>query len=147
MILFKFNRRMTAVFLLVASLMTLLTSAIWYITTAHRVAASISTKGTIIEFLRKNENGNTLFFPVFRFRDLHGENHTVYSTSGTFPPPNQVGDQVTVIYIGTSPQDAMIKDSVTFVLMPLLLLGLGVTYLLAGFVMWYWPSILARVKK
>ena len=114
----------------------------------HFVHTAARTDGKIVRMLEnRDKDGNTAFFPVFSFHDTHGVEHTIHSSSGSFPPAYEVGDTVPVLYISTDPTNAKI-DSFFSVWGISLITGIvGGIDLPAGLIVWFWPAIIERFKR
>ncbi len=94
---------------------------------------------------RKGENGS-VFAPVFSFRDALGSEHTVYSSTASYPPAHQVGDAVHILYSPDSPRDAKIDSFFSLWGLPMITGIIATFYLPVGLLIWFWPRIVQRFR-
>lgn len=93
-------RMMVNVFLAVGLVLTGLGLKDWY-NTGKFVARAERVDGTIIAFI--DRIGSSVDFPVVRYIDHHGQERTLYSTSGMSTSSHAVGDKVNVLIDPTVP--------------------------------------------
>jgi len=113
----------------------------------HFVRTASQANGKIIRMIQQEDKDDgTVYFPVFTFYDAQGAEHTIHSSSGSFPPAYEVGDTVPVLFSSADPTNAKI-DSFFSVWGISLITGIisGID-LPAGFIIWYWPVIVGLFK-
>ena len=114
----------------------------------HFVRTASHADGKVIRMIeQKDKDDSTMYFPVFTFRDAEGSEHTIHSSSGSFPPDYEVGDTVPVLYSPTSPTNAKINSFFSIWGISLITGVLGGIYMPAGFVVLFWPSIIGLFKR
>lgn len=87
--------------------------------------------GTVVSLVEQSDSEHsTCRFPIFKFTDPQGVEHTVTSSSGSEPPKYLPGELIPIRYDWKHPDDARPADFFTLWGMPLLLQGLGVFYFL-----------------
>jgi len=96
-------------------------------------------QGTVVQLLERHYD-DTVFCPVFVFRDGSGTEHRVKSSVGSNPPRFPVGSEASVLYAPANPEDAQIEDPFILWTAPLICFGLSVLYGGAGFVIGRWPE-------
>src|SRR5690348_8303152 len=75
------------------------------------VRTATHAKGIVTEMVpKKDQEGETVYSPVFTFRDAQGIEHVVRASWASRPPEHQVGDSVQVLYAPSSPRDAKIDN-------------------------------------
>jgi len=91
------------------------------------IASAIAARGQVVG-LEPNDsdfNKRTTYFTVFAFKDSTGQPHQIRTTSSQYPPPFQVGNEITVLYPVGLPESAQIKSFSTLWLMPTVFFVLG----------------------
>ncbi len=139
----KFNRNVVGLLAIVSGLICLVVASVWAIYSHHLTSTAIRTTGHIIQLVERHGDHGDSYFPVFAYTDRNGGSHTLYSNVGTYPPPNHVGDTVTVLYSAGAEGNAQIDDWYFLWGIPLLLALLGIVYLPVGMAMRAWPRIRA----
>src|SRR5258706_9407012 len=64
----------------------------------HFVRTATRGDGRVTQMVERQGDHGTLYAPVFSFRDAQGAEHTVHSSTASYPPEHQVGDTVRVLY-------------------------------------------------
>ncbi len=140
----KLNPKTIAILTIFSGSICLLAAAIWSIHSWHLVSTAARAKGHIVELVERPSRDGTFFYPVFTYADQRGGEHKIYSGVGTYPPPNQVGDTVTVLYSSGAEQNAQLDDWSNIWGVPIFLASLGVANSIIGFVVHLWPRISNR---
>ena len=114
----------------------------------HFVRTATRGTGRITQLVEsKDKDGDTLYTPVFVFRDAAGIEHTVYSSIASYPPSHQVGDSVFVLYSPQSPQDAKIDSFFSLWGLPAITGGLAGFYMPLGLLLRFWPRIVQKFRR
>lgn len=142
----KFNPKMIAILMIVSGSICLIAAATWSIHSWHLVSTAARATGHITELVERPSKDGTFFYPVFTYADQRGVEHKIYSSVGTYPPPNQVGDTVTVLYSPGAEQNAQLDDWSTIWGIPIFLASLGVADSIMGIVVHLWPRITRRMR-
>jgi|SRR5581483_5351715 len=95
---------------------------------------------------RRDVGSDASYYPVFSFRDPTGEEHEVYSSSGSFPPANAVGDSVTVLYRPQQPSKAREDSFSELWLLPVILAVVGLFDLTIGLAFIFGPMLFQRLR-
>ncbi len=111
----------------------------WLIYSWSVTRHSDRVQGTVVQLLERHYD-DTVFCPVFVFRDRSGTDHRVQSSVGSNPPRFRVGSKVSVLYSSTNPDDAQIEDRFFLWTAPLICFGLSMLWGGAGFVIGRWPE-------
>ena len=111
--------------------------------------AAVEAQGAVVE-LREGSGGahsGTVYYPVIRFADQGGQERTLYSRTGSYPPAYAVGDRVSVLYDPAAPNEAKVNSFTGLWLLPLILgiLG-GLDFLTGVFLLFAVPLILLWAK-
>ena len=112
----------------------------------HFVHTATRADGRVTQIVERRGDHGTLYAPVFSFRDVLGAEHTVYSSTASYPPEHQVNDTVRVLYSPEHPGDAKIENFFSLWGLPLVTGLLGVFYLPLGLLVWNWPRIVQRFR-
>jgi hypothetical protein len=111
----SFNRRHIAGALIASASICLVISLASLFYSWHFVRIAAHAHGRIVRMIEhKDKDEETVYFPVFSFRDAQGEDQTVHSSSGSFPPAYEVGDTVSVLYNPNDPSNAKINSFFRF---------------------------------
>lgn len=103
--------------------------------------------GRVTQLLQRYDKENDLLYaPVFVFRDAQGAEHTVYSSMASYPPMQQVGDSVHVLYSPDDPSHAKIDSFFSLWGWPFVTGQLAAFGLTIGLVIWFWPRIVRRFR-
>lgn len=104
------DRVLLTVFIGVTVLM--LGIAIYSATVVSRnLGREAETTGEVLDFVaRRDESGAQYYYPVVQFMLPDGNRHTVELRQGSFPPPYERFQQVTVRYNPAFPDDAYVKS-------------------------------------
>lgn len=114
----------------------------------HFVRVAAHTDGKIIRMIEHTDkDGDTAYFPVFSFRDGQGNEQTIHSSSGSFPPDYEVGDTVPVLYRPDDPSNAKINSFSSIWGISLITGIIALVDLPAGIVVLFWPNIAQRFKR
>ena len=112
---------------------------------------AVEAQGSVIELKEGSSgasNSHTVFYPVIRFADKAGQEHTLYSRTGRYPPKYAVGDHVSVLYNPANPNDAKVNSFAALWSMTLILGILGGPDLLIGLFLFFGvPLILRRAER
>jgi hypothetical protein len=114
------------------------------------VRTAAHTNGKIVRMLEhKDRDDDTFYYPVFSFHDVQGVEHTIHSSTGSFPPAYEVGDTVPVLYSSTDPANARIDAFFPVWGLSLIPGIIGGVELPAGLIVWFWPALIgmARLNK
>jgi hypothetical protein len=90
-------------------------------------------QGTVVQLLERHYD-DTVFCPVFVFRDSSGTEHRVQSSVGSNPPRFPIGSKLSVLYSPANPEDAQIEDHFFLWTAPLIFFGFSVLCGSAGFI-------------
>jgi hypothetical protein len=137
------NRKVIGGFLIASGFICFVIAFVSSLYFWHFVRTAAHADGKIIRMLeQRDKDDDTVYYPVFSFHDAQGGEHTVHSSSGSFPPAYEVGDTVPVLYSSSDPTDAKI-DSFFSVWGISLITGIiaGID-LPAGLIVWFWPAII-----
>ena len=105
-------------------------------------------QGTVIELRADSGNHGTTFYPIIKFADQTGHGHTLYSSTGSYPPAYEVGERVSVLYDPANPKDARINSFVGLWLWPLILAVMGGLDVLTGLFLFFGvPLIIAWAER
>ena len=86
-----------------------------------------------------------MYYPIVKFADRAGQEHTLYSSVGSYPPSYAVGDHAPILYDPADPKHAEINSFFSLWLLPLVFGILGSLDLLTGlFLLFVLPGILRR---
>jgi len=98
--------------------------------------SAASAEGTVVDF-RENvdDDGDTSYYPIFRFQDTAGQEHQICSDVGSNPPGFKKGYLVSILYDPNNPANARIDTFSQLWLGPVILLALGGTFALLGLVL------------
>lgn len=143
-----FSRKHIAGALIASASICLSIALVSFVYFWHFVGIAAHADGKIIRMIENKDKGqDTMYFPVFSFRDTQGEQHTIHSSSGSFPPEYEVGDTVSVLYISDNPSNARINSFFSVWGITLFTGVIGLLDMPAGLIMWFWPNIHQRFKK
>jgi len=118
--------------------------------TAKFKKTAVEVQGTVIEMKEgiSAVYGHTVYYPIIRYADTGGQEHTLYSNAGSYPPRYAVGDRISVLYDPARPNAAQVNIFTHLWLMPIILGIIGGPDLLIGlFVFFAVPHMLARAEK
>lgn len=88
--------------------------------------------GEIVELVeRKNFSRDTLYAPVFTFRDNTGETHTVFSSIARAIPAGDVGDTIPILYDPGNPKNAEVNNFISIWGLSIIFGSLGVVFIAA----------------
>jgi hypothetical protein len=97
---------------------------------------AVSTDGVITDFKTgQDSDGDTVYYPIFRFRTDSGQEYTICSETGSNPPGFKKGASVGVLYDPDKPTDARLDTFMQLWLGPLILFALGGVSTLVGVVL------------
>jgi hypothetical protein len=117
---------LTIAFVLIGSVL-LVAATIMTLQTRSFIASAIATNGKVVGLEPSNSGtrNKTTYFTVFSFKDAAGQTHTIRTTSSQYPPPFQVGSEITVLYPVGLPESAQIKSFSMLWLTPTFLFVMG----------------------
>ncbi len=97
-----------------------------YRRTQRFLATAVPTEGTIVDFkVSEDSDGDSNYFPIFRFRDASGQEHQITSNTGTNPPGFKKGQSVGIFYDPQHPEDACLDTFWRLWIGPIILFTLG----------------------
>jgi hypothetical protein len=113
---------------------------------------AVEAQGAVVELKEGSGGGpgnhHTVYYPVVRFADKAGQDHTLYSSSGSYPPAYEVGERVSVLYDPANPKEAKINSFSNLWLWPLILGIMGGLDLLTGLFLFFgMPLIIAWAER
>jgi hypothetical protein len=93
------------------------------------VRRAITTSATITSLIeRKNDDGDTLYAPVYVFTDQRGQSVKVISSTASFPPPGEIGDKIEILYDPANPKHSIQRTFFDIWGFPAISGGLGAFY-------------------
>ncbi len=112
---------------------------------------AVEAQGTVVE-LKEGAGGGTdshpIYYPIIRFADKARQDHTLYSSSGSYPPAYEVGERVSVLYDPMNPKEAKVNSFSDLWLWPLLLGIMGALDLFTGLILFFGvPLIIAWAER
>lgn len=143
----KFRRKPIGVLAIVAGSICVLASVGWAIHSYWLTSTALRATGRITQLIERHGNDGDAYYPVFVYPDRNGVQHTIYSSAGSYPPPHQAGDSVTVLYDAGAENNAQLDDWFTLWGVPIILAANGIVYLPVGIVICAWPWITGRAKQ
>jgi hypothetical protein len=141
--------RVFVVLSLVSSVVFLVLCAFFYARALHFKKTAVMAEGIVIKLKAQDRSheGN-LYYPVVRFTDKAGGEHSLNSSVGTSPTAYAVGDRASVLYDPADPNHAEINSLTGLWFLPLIFAAIGVLDLLTALVLLFAvPRILARAEK
>lgn len=132
--IFMGKTKLIAAFMIVSSILLLMVSGFFYLRAHCLISSTQRVAGKIVELREARADGRMVYYPVFTFSDSTGVEHTITSKAGSFPPPFQVGEAVTVFYAPRYPKEAMIDSLGQLWLMPICLFIVALTTMVFGLV-------------
>ena len=111
---------------------------------------AVEVQGAVIELKEgsSSDHSHPVYYPIIRYADTAGQEHTLYSGTGSFPPAYAVGDRVSVLYNPANPKDAKVNSFSDLWLLPLILGILGGFDLLVGLFLFFGvPFIVGWAEK
>jgi hypothetical protein len=82
-----------------------------YRSTQRFLARAVTTTGTVVELVPSpGQNGQTMYAPVYTYRDRSGAQHKVQSSVSSSPAGFDVGQAVTVLYDPADAGDGRIRS-------------------------------------
>jgi hypothetical protein len=142
-----FNRKPIGILAIACGAICVLAGAAWAVHSYWLTSTAFRATGRITQLVERHGERGDAYYPVFTFADQKGVSHTIYSSVGSYPPPNQPGDSVTVLYHAGAEADAQLDDWFTVWGAPILLAALGIVYLPVGIIMCAWPKITGGAKR
>ena len=98
------------------------------------IRKSETVKGKVIEnVLTTDSDEDNYYYPKVTFNTKTGEEITFTGDIDSYPPDYTVGRTVEVLYNKEDQYDAKIKSFISLWLLPLVLIGFGGIFVLAGF--------------
>lgn len=90
---------------------------------------AVTTHAKITNLIeRKNDNGDTLYAPVYVFEDQNGNEVKIISSTASWPPVGEIGDSIEVLYLPSDPQRSIQNSFFTKWGLPAIAAGLGLFY-------------------
>ena len=108
---------------------------------------AVEAQGTVSELKEGSSGGansHTVYYPIIRFADKAGLEHTLYSSSGSYPPAYEVGERVSVLYDPANPKEAKVNSFTSLWLWPLILGIMGGLDLLTGLFLFFGVPLILR---
>lgn len=116
-----------------------LTGIIIGLNTRSFIATSVTTQGTVINFIRRSSTSNRttssrgyVYYPVIKFTPPSGDPITFESNSGSSSPEFRLGEQVEVLYNPKKTDSPMINSSFSLWFLPVMFTGMGSLFLVIG---------------
>lgn len=108
-----------------------------YTSTKTFMVNAEQARGTVVEVAARSgtdSSGNPTiyFYPVVEFTAADGRAVRYQSSVGSSRPSQQVGQAVEIVYNPANPQDARVNSFTEVWLWPVVLLGMGAVFVLAG---------------
>jgi hypothetical protein len=103
-----------------------------YSSTASFLERAETAQGTVIELMRSRSSDSTSYYPVVQFTAASGREIEFQSSSGSNPPSYNRGEQVSVFYEPSNPDDAMIDGFFSLWGAALIVGGIGSVFALIG---------------
>jgi hypothetical protein len=94
--------------------------------------------------VERDADTETVYAPVFTFRDANGMEHTIHSDAASNPPKYQVGDNVRILYSPHNPEAAKTDGFFSLWGVPFVTGLLAAFHLPAGLIVWHWPRLKQR---
>jgi hypothetical protein len=98
-------------------------------------ASSASTSGVVLGFATGMGRSGYLYYPQVEFRLASGQPFRFQSSVGSSRAAYAPGQQVKVLYSVHNPQEAEIDDATSMWLLPGCMLGMGIIFLVIGFIL------------
>ncbi len=90
---------------------------------------AVTTSATITNLIeQKSEEGDTLYAPVYVFKDQTGSEVKIISSTASWPPVGEIGDSIEVLYIPHNPQRSILNNFFSKWGFSAILGGLGLFY-------------------
>jgi hypothetical protein len=105
------------------------------------LSRAIATRGNIVELIERTRSRSggrgtsTMYAPVFTFTDRDGNDHTIRSTSYSYPRVAEVGEQIDIVYDPSRPEQARVNRFFSLWGLALVLAVIGSFDLVAGVVL------------
>jgi hypothetical protein len=145
---FKSLLRVAGVLVLLSAVVCLGISAFSYHRSRTFLREANRAEGTVARLIeRRNNDSGPHFYPVFTFHDATGQQHEIYSSSGSFPPSHRVGDSVTLLYRSERPKEARTDGFFSLWGLSAILAGVGVFELLFGITLLLAPNFIDRFRR
>ena len=124
------------------SLLFVVFGGVFAIRTYVFLQSAVPATGTIVKLIEKKSDGDNLYAPVFTFQDANDKTHKVFSSTASFPPIGDVGDQIEVLYDPRNPNHA--EEDKFFNLWGIAAIpaGLGIFYLIV-----FWIVVVITKRK
>jgi hypothetical protein len=121
--------------LLVGSLL-LVGAYFLYRRTARFRQRAVSTEGVVTDFKTgTDDDGDSVYYPIFQYRAPSGQEYTICSNTGTNPPGFKKGQSVGVLYDPDQPTEARLDTFVQLWLTTIIVSGLGSLFAIFGIVL------------
>jgi hypothetical protein len=90
---------------------------------------AVVTEATITNLIeRESDDGNTLYAPVYVFKDKKGNEVKIISPTASWPPVGEIGDPIEVLYLPSDPQRSIQNRFFSKWGFPAIFGGLGLIY-------------------
>jgi hypothetical protein len=93
-----------ALTVLLVSLLTFGAAIYFFYSNLSFLSEAEQADGTVIELVRSGKS----YYPIVSYTDHAGNTHQFRSTAGASPPAYDVGEAVTVFFLGEQPEDAIL---------------------------------------
>lgn len=95
--------------------------------------AAERTEGKIVSFIEsKNNDGLTMYLPVFDYQTRLGKTYRQKAKVASNPPGYKVGERVTILFMKKDPQNARLKSFSELWLMTAVLIIFGAAFSFSG---------------
>ncbi len=120
------------IFILTGAIL-LAVAAFFFVRTRRFLATALTTNGTVVAFMHgRRSKGGITYRPQVAFTTSEGVDSVFTDQLGSNPPRFQVGQEVSVRYDPKDPRNARLAGRFGLWLVPMLLGGLGLTFLGVG---------------
>ena len=144
----KFIFRLLGGFAIFSALVFFAVAIFLFQRTRSFLSGAVRADARVIRLIEKHDfNSGPHYYPVFSFHDSSGEEHEIFSSSGSFPPANAVGDSVTVFYHTQQPSKAREDSFSELWLIPVILAAVGLFDLTLGLAFIFVPMLYQKLKR
>jgi len=109
-----------------------------FASTFTRISSWQHVDAEVVDVVTKRQGGKYSHYPVFRFRDDSGEQHTYQANMGTNPPSWEVGDVAKIYYNPDNPSEVLVDTFWQKYLLAVICGGLAVVTLIPGINQYRW---------
>ena len=115
--------------------------------TRNFLSGAVRADARVVSLIEKHDfDSGPHYYPVFSFHDSAGEEHEVFSSSGSFPPSTAVGDSVTVLYHAQQPSKAREDSFSELWLLPVILAAVGLFDFTLGLAFIFLPTLYQKLR-